>query len=146
MPWREFTAALLAFLVWKLWHAPDAHRFALAAVLAAFLVFCFSQCGRLRQLGFEYLAWDWPERRWCWRGLLAGLVMVGCTGLVYQAAHEATPISIPGPSTRSWPSTPALMMLLTFVPIVEECVFRGYLFRMLLALGGAISSSSRLQR
>jgi membrane protease YdiL (CAAX protease family) len=33
------------------------------------------------------------------------------------------------------------MMLVTFVPLVEECVFRGYLFRMLLALGGAISST-----
>ncbi|MCW5979635.1 MAG: CPBP family intramembrane metalloprotease [Bryobacteraceae bacterium] len=33
------------------------------------------------------------------------------------------------------------MMMVTFVPLVEECVFRGYLFLMLFAVGGAISSS-----
>lgn len=140
MPWREFTAALLVFLVWNLWQVSDSWPFAFFAVLIGFVAFSVSQCGQLRQLGFEYLAWDWPGRRWCWRGLFAGVVMVACTALLYQAAHEAAPVSIPGPSSGSGPSTATLMMLVTFVPLVEECVFRGYLFRMLFALGGAISS------
>ncbi len=140
MPWREAIVALLATLVWHLWQIADSHPSVLIVALAALVVFCFSQCGRLRQLGFEYLAWDWPGRRWCWRGLLAGGVMVACTALLYQAAHEAAPVSIPGPSNGSRPSIATLMMLVSFVPLVEECVFRGYLFRMLFAVGGAVSS------
>jgi membrane protease YdiL (CAAX protease family) len=105
-----------------------ASRGAKSAVVGAsgalmFLVFAFRNLGRLTRLGLEYASWR-PTSRGRWvlaaaSGLIAGIVIFG----IGSASGQGMIMS------SNWR---LVLLQVTLGPVLEEVVFRGYLFSLLI--------------
>ncbi len=91
---------------------------------SAFLVFAYRNLGRLRGLGLAYAAWR-PANR---RGWLAAVV----SGLVAGAIVSAIGSSSGSGAVLSEDWRLALLQV-TLGPVLEEVLFRGYLFAVLVS-------------
>lgn len=92
--------------------------FGLAITMALFAFF-WSARDRLNMMGLEYVCWRRSSARWIVLGALSG----GGTGAVcawcfrrYDVGHD--------------PSVAEVVVALTWGPLFEEVVFRGYLFSL----------------
>ena len=122
--WREFIFWLLLLGSWQFLTMPGNRNTTVgAAGTVMFLALAWANLGRMRRLGLEYACWCSVRPR-IWgiataSGALAGLAVYG----VASAFGEVVRLS----------SDQAVVVLqVTLGPVLEEIVFRGYLFVLLL--------------
>ena len=120
---REVVFWLLLLGSWQFLTASGQKNAAFGAVgTAAFVVFACRNLGKLRDLGLSYAAWR-PTTRVRWivaavSGLVAGVAVFG----IGSASGQNMMLS------KDWK---IVLLQVTLGPILEEVVFRGYLFALL---------------
>ena len=121
--YREVVFWLLLLGSWQFLVSPGTKNAALGVGgTAAFLLFAYNNLGRLRRLGLGYANWDLPKRiGWGFAlgvGLVAGIVIFGigsASGQSMMLGHD-------------WRLA---LLQVTLGPVLEEVVFRGYLYSLL---------------
>lgn len=122
--YREVLFWLLLLGSWQFLAAPGAKNAVVGAGGAVlFLLFAFRNLGRLTRLGLGYANWR-PTSRARWAlgaasGLIAGIVIFG----IGSASGQSMMLS------SNWR---LVLLQVTLGPVLEEVVFRGYLFSMLI--------------
>jgi membrane protease YdiL (CAAX protease family) len=121
--YREVLFWLLLLGSWQFLASPGGKNAVVGAGGALmFLIFAFRNLGRLTRLGLEYANWRPTSRvRWALAaasGLIAGIVIFG----IGSASGQGM---ILGSSWR------LALLQVTLGPVLEEVVFRGYLFSLL---------------
>jgi membrane protease YdiL (CAAX protease family) len=120
---REVVFWLLLLGSWQFLAAPGQKNGVFgAAGTAAFLVFAFRNLGRLSGVGLGYARWR-PTTSASWLvaavgGLVAGVAVFG----IGSASGQSMMLS------KDWR---IVLLQVTLGPILEEVVFRGYLFALL---------------
>ena len=83
----------------------------------ALLVLAWVSRGRLNSVGFEFLHWNRTSRRENAEALAFGAICGLAVALLFQALYKGTPFKW----QEAW-------IGITLGPLIEEAVFRGYLF------------------
>ena len=98
---------------------PPVHPLLLAGVVftMALLALAWASRGRLNSMGFEFLHWNRTSRRENAEALGFGAVCGLAVALLFQALYKGTPFK--------WQDA---WIGITLGPLMEETVFRGYLF------------------
>ena len=121
--YREVLFWLLLLGSWQFLASPGAKSAVVGASGALmFLLFAFRNLGRLTRLGLGYASWR-PTSRAKWAlgaasGLIAGIVIFG----IGSASGQGMILS------SNWRLA---LLQVTLGPVLEEVVFRGYLFSLL---------------
>ncbi len=131
---REVLFWLLLLGSWQFLASPGGRNAVVGTSGAAFfLLFAFRNLGRLTRLGLEYANWrPTSSARWALgaaSGIIAGIVIFG----IGSASGQSMMLS------SNWSLA---FLQITLGPVLEEVVFRGYLFSVLIwllhrAAGGA---------
>ena len=122
--YREVLFWLLLLGSWQFLASPGTKTAVVGAGGAAlFLLFAFRNLGRLTRLGLRYASWR-PTNRARWAlgvasGLIAGLLIFG----IGSATGQSIILS------SNWKLA---LIQITLGPVLEEVVFRGYLFSLLI--------------
>jgi membrane protease YdiL (CAAX protease family) len=120
---REVLFWLLLLGSWQFLASPGAKNAVVGAGGAAlFVLFAFCNLGRLTRLGLRYATWR-PASGAAWAlsaatGFIAGSVIFG----IGSASGQSIGLS------NNWSLT---LLQITLGPVLEEVVFRGYLFSLL---------------
>ena len=124
--YREVLFWLLLLGSWQFLASPGAKNAVVGAGGAAlFLLFAFRNLGRLTRLGLRYASWR-PTSKTTWAlGASSGLI----AGIVIFAIGSASGQSII--LSSNWRLA---ILQVTLGPVLEEVVFRGYLFSLLIWL------------
>jgi membrane protease YdiL (CAAX protease family) len=121
--YREVLFWLLLLGSWQFLVAPSGKNAVFGATgTAVFLVFAFRNLGRLRGLGLGYAGWG-PTTRAKW-------LVAGASGFVAGAAVFGIG-SASGLSMMLSSDWRLVLLQVTLGPVLEEVVFRGYLFALL---------------
>ena len=136
--YREVLFWLLLLGSWQFLTAPgEKNAMFGAGGTAIFLAFAFRNMGRLRGLGLDYAGWRTTTRvRWlvaAVTGLVAGIAVFG----IGSAGRQNMALS------NSWSLA---LLQMTLGPVLEELVFRGYLFTALAWALKRIGSDLALHR
>ena len=136
--YREVLFWLLLLGSWQFLTAPgEKNAMFGAGGTAIFLAFAFRNLGRLRGLGLDYAGWRTMTRvRWlvaAVTGLVAGIAVFG----IGSAGRQNMALS------NSWSLA---LLQMTLGPVLEELVFRGYLFTALAWALKRIASDLALHR
>lgn len=94
--------------------------------VSGFLLVAISSLGRLRNLGFEFVAWEQVSWRAAVRCVFWGISTAAAAVLVSKLSHQ--PIGL----TLDWNK---LVLIVLLGPVLEEIVCRGYMLSLLLYLG-----------
>jgi membrane protease YdiL (CAAX protease family) len=121
--YRDIFFWLLLLGSWQFLTAPgEKNAMCGAGGTAAFLVFAYRNLGRLRGLGLDYAGWRNTTRvRWlvaAVSGLAAGVAVFG----IGSATRQNMALS------SNWR---LVLLQVTLGPVLEELVFRGYVFTVL---------------
>jgi len=121
--YREVLFWLLLLGSWQFLASPGGKNgIAGAAGTAAFLVFAWSSLDRLRGLGLDYVRWR-AATGTNWLYAVAGGVLAGAAVFaIGSAAKQSMGLS------KNWR---LVVLQVTLGPVLEEVVFRGYLFTLL---------------
>ena len=124
--YREVLFWLLLLGSWQFLASPGAKNAAIGGGgVVLFLLFAFRNLGRLTRLGLGYASWR-PTSRARWAlGASSGLI----AGIVIFAIGSASGQSII--LSNNWRLA---LLQVTLGPVLEEVVFRGYLFSLLIWL------------
>jgi membrane protease YdiL (CAAX protease family) len=121
--YREVLFWLLLLGSWQFLMAPSGKNAVFGATgTAMFLAFAFRNLGRLRGLGLGYASWR-PTTRARW-------LVAGASGFVAGAAVFGIG-SASGLSMMLSSDWRLVLLQVTLGPVLEEVVFRGYLFALL---------------
>ena len=121
--YREVLFWLLLLGSWQFLVAPGGRNAVIGAIgTAAFLIFACWNLGKLRGLGLAYAGWR-PTTGASWlaaavSGLVAGAIVFGIA-------------SVGGQSMMLSDDWRLVVLQLTLGPVLEEVVFRGYVFSLL---------------
>ncbi len=122
---------------------------------AAMMLGIYFLAVRRHRISWRRLGFGWPDTKWIARGILgglAGLVLASLYGIFLDLALGYVPenpqIRMLLPQTFSWPAAIAMMaMTAVVVPVAEEAIFRGLIYRWLrerIGFGGGLILSSVL--
>ena len=131
--WRELLFWLLLLPAFGALGAIEPRRQIAGLVeTCAFLTVAISSTGRLKSLGLEFAHWNHVDRRGvvvcALAGLLAGGAIVGVAGISGQ------PLGVESGWSRA-------VLAVSLGPVLEEVIFRGYLFTAALSLIGRVVAS-----
>ena len=121
--YREILFWLLLLGSWQFLASPGGKNgIAGATGTAAFLIFAWNSLDRLRSLGLDYVHWRVATGR-NWLYAVAGGVLAGAAVFaIGSAAKQSMGLS------KNWR---LVLLQVTLGPVLEEVVFRGYLFTLL---------------
>jgi membrane protease YdiL (CAAX protease family) len=122
--YREVVFWLLLLGSWQFLASPGARNAAVGAgATVAFVLFAFRNLGRLTRLGLGYASWRRASgSAWALSataGLIAGAVIFG----IGSASDQSIGLS------SNWSLA---LLQITLGPVLEEVIFRGYLFSLLM--------------
>jgi membrane protease YdiL (CAAX protease family) len=133
--WREVTFWLLLLGSWQFLAAPGLRNAVIGvAGTAAFLIFAWKNLDRMNRMGFDHARWRSVNPTMCGAavavGILAG-VAVFCVASAF------------GSGVRLGGGGRLILLQVTLGPVLEEIVFRGYLFAVLLWVLARIHKNRR---
>jgi membrane protease YdiL (CAAX protease family) len=129
--YREVVFWLLLLGSWQFLVSPGTKNAALGVGgTAAFLLLAYHNLGRLRRLGLGYANWDLPKRIGWWFPLGVGLV----AGVVIFGIGSAN-----GQNMMLGRDRRLALLQVTLGPVLEEVVFRGYLYSLLIWVCGKVA-------
>jgi membrane protease YdiL (CAAX protease family) len=122
--YREIVFWLLLLGSWQFLASPGTNNGVIGAVgTAAFILFAWANLDRLTRLGLDHACWrSVPGRKWLLAiasGFIAG-ISVFCIA------------SVSGEGMRLSSSRNLVLLQVTLGPVLEEIVFRGYLFALVI--------------
>jgi len=121
--YREVIFWLLLLGSWQFLVVPGGKNAVIGATgAAAFLLFAWSSLGRLRRLGLDYASWERSSRTGWLTAIASGFVAVVAIFGVASTSGENMVLS------SDWR---LIVLQVTLGPVLEEVVFRGYLFSLL---------------
>lgn len=125
-PWREVAFWLLLLGSWQFLSAGGARNGTVGVVgTIAFLVFAARNLTVLTMMGFAHAAWRGaPARRWGMAAAAGAFAGVAVFCIADWAGVDMTP-------TADWQ---LVTLQISLGPILEEIVFRGYLFSLLISI------------
>jgi len=121
--YREVIFWLLLLGSWQFLAAPGGKNAVIGATgAAAFLLFAWSSFGRLRRLGLDYASWERSSRTGWLTAIASGFVAGAAIFVVASTSGQNMVLS------SDWR---LVVLQVTLGPVLEEIVFRGYLFALL---------------